>query len=121
EVIRLEQQDDKTRLLDNLPRSDVTVGIRHTVGDAVSIRPILAVVPLTFLINLLRPRLHLDLNAIRAEILEIFGIGTAPDSRKIRRTIRQLRRRSREVGLSISGSRDARIRVVQPLRIRWHT
>src|SRR6516225_3542765 len=60
EVIRLEQQDDKTRLFNNLPRGDVTVGIRHTVGDAVPIRPILAVIPLTFLINLLRPRLHLD-------------------------------------------------------------
>src|ERR1051326_3073410 len=68
-MISLEQQNDKTRLLNDLPRRDVTVGIGHAVGDTMAVRPILAVVLLAFLVNLLRPGLHLNFNAVRGEIL----------------------------------------------------
>src|SRR2546427_12946573 len=119
-VISLEEHDDKAAILDDLARRDVAVGIRHAVRETSPVRPILAVVFLPFLVNLLSPWLHQDFNAICAQVGEIFGVGSSPDPRKIRRAIRQLGRGSLQVGFSVSRARSTRIGVIHPLCIGWN-
>src|SRR4030095_8445091 len=114
-MIGLAQHYEQSRLLNDFPRREVAVEIGHTMWKAAPARPIFVVILLALHIEPLRPRLHLNLNAVGTQIFKIFPGGSSPDSRKVRLSVGQFRRASSKVGFSISSSRNAWIWVVYPL------
>ena len=79
-MVCLEQHHEKSRLVKNFARCDVTIEIRHAVRQAASAGPVFGIVGETLLVKLLGPWLHRNFNAIRAEILEVFARRHSPDS-----------------------------------------
>src|SRR5499426_2043897 len=106
-MIGLEQHHDQSRLLNDFPRREVAVEIGHTMWNAAPARPIFVVILLTLHIEPLRPRLHLNLNAVGTQVFKIFPHGSSPDSRKVRLAVGQFWSADSKVRFSINSSRNA--------------
>src|SRR6266571_3073312 len=119
-MIRLEENRNDSRGLDNPAGRGMRVEIRHAVPEATLGWMAFLQVSLALLVKRFRPRQHGNLNSSRTEVLEISAVSGPPDSGQIRLAIRRLRRRGREVRFSVRRPRNPRGGVVQPLRGEWN-
>src|SRR5438132_14379723 len=99
-MVRLEQNRNHSGSLDDPPRRLMVVEIDHAVSETTLGWMPLLQVGLPLLVQRFRPWQHGNLNAARAEILEISGV-RPPDSGQIGLPIRCPWRRSRQVGFSV--------------------